>query len=170
MDADGFEGNLEGSEYFWGDIARERITYVRNFVFKDINVLKINPSMPYHDDKRSYVNYWFSSSDGYEVETFNALLSRENLDRLEREGGLCVVYTHFAAGFVDEDGELNLETRERLEDLSSRNGYFVPVSEMLDLLRTGHGRGKDLTRKDRAYLQLKWFLEKMLTSARPSGG
>ena len=31
---------------------------------------------------------------------FNNLLSAENLARLERERGACVVYTHFAKGFA----------------------------------------------------------------------
>ena len=84
------------------------------------------------------MKYWFSSSDGSGVSAFNELLSSQNLDRLEKEGGVCIVYTHFAYGFVDENGQLNATTKERLEDLASRNGYFVPVSQLLDLMRKQH--------------------------------
>jgi hypothetical protein len=44
-----FEGELPASKYFWGDLCKERITYSRNLVFRDINTQQINPSMPYHE-------------------------------------------------------------------------------------------------------------------------
>ncbi|ODS09752.1 hypothetical protein [Vibrio scophthalmi] len=42
-------GEHPESEYFWGDIAKEKIKYVRNFTFDDVNTIKIDPMMPYHD-------------------------------------------------------------------------------------------------------------------------
>ena len=42
-------GHITGTDYFWGDIAQKHINYVRNFVYKEINTYKINPSMPYHN-------------------------------------------------------------------------------------------------------------------------
>src|SRR5687768_14097281 len=38
-----FAGHVPGSPYFWGDVARQRIKYVRRFVFSEINVLRVNP-------------------------------------------------------------------------------------------------------------------------------
>ena len=95
-----FLGHTFASEYFWGDIIQKYITYTRNFVFKDINTLKINPSMPYHDPQKSYINFWFSSCDGHDVNAFNKLINTENIDKLEQENGICIVYTHFANGFI----------------------------------------------------------------------
>jgi len=56
---------VAGSPYLWGDLCRDRITYVRNLVFPEINTLKVDPLMPYHDRWRPYVRYWFSSSEGH---------------------------------------------------------------------------------------------------------
>ena len=41
-----FYGQMENSAYFWGDLCKETITFVRNFVFTDINTLKMDPLMP----------------------------------------------------------------------------------------------------------------------------
>jgi len=34
------------SDFFWGDACRNHIKYMRNFCYDEVNVLKINPSMP----------------------------------------------------------------------------------------------------------------------------
>ena len=90
-------------------IIKGKIKYVRNYTFHNINTLQMNPAMPYHDFNKPYVNLWFSSSDGHDVNTFNNLLKEENLDRLEQEHGVCIIYTHFSNGFVI-DGVLNETT------------------------------------------------------------
>lgn len=155
-----FAGHDPGSPYFWGDLCRDRITYVRNFVFREINLLRVNPTMPYADPRRPYVPYWFSSCEGGSVGSFNELLSLENQERLESEGGVCIVYTHFAKGFV-EDGRVNAKTTELLEQLSARNGWFVPVSELLDYLRMQQSVDT-LTAPERIGMELKWFWSKLL--------
>src|SRR5947209_2288232 len=38
-----FQGHVENSPLFWGDLCREKVKYVRNFVFGDINTLKQCP-------------------------------------------------------------------------------------------------------------------------------
>lgn len=95
-----FEGHIQASPLFWGDICRQRIKYVRNFVHSDVNTLAYCPEMPYHDPNRPYVKYWFASTEGCEVETYIRALSDRQLDELEREGGACIMYTHFGAGFA----------------------------------------------------------------------
>jgi hypothetical protein len=154
-------GHVPDSDYFWGDIAYKHISYVRNFVFKDINTLKINPSMPYYDTDKPYVRLWFSSADGHNADAFNDLLKPDNLDRLEQEGGVCIVYTHFAYGFIDKNRELNAETKERLQDLASRKGCFVPVSQMLDLLKKQTGKDDSIPWSEKWHIQSKWIWEKM---------
>ncbi|HLP15494.1 MAG TPA: hypothetical protein VK470_04485, partial [Bacteroidota bacterium] len=94
-----FQGHLESSPYFWGDICRERLRYVRDFVFTNINTLGECPYMPYHDNERPYVNRWFASSEGANVDLFVDMISAKNQDQLVREGGACIMYTHFASGF-----------------------------------------------------------------------
>jgi hypothetical protein len=56
-----FAGIDLDSPYFWGDFC-QRLKYVRNLVFTDINTLKMDPLMPYHDPSRPYVRSWFGSA------------------------------------------------------------------------------------------------------------
>src|SRR5688572_177060 len=86
------QGHVESSPLFWGDLCRERIKYVRNFTYGEINTLKACPSMPYHDPDRPYVNYWFAASEGPKIDSFNAIMSEDSQDRLASEGGACIMY------------------------------------------------------------------------------
>ena len=91
--------------------------------------------MPYQCKRKSrYSNYWFSSSDGDTVREMNALLSPVNCDRLEKQGGVCIAYTHFAYGFVNAQGQLNPEFERNIRYLAGKAGWFVPVSTLLDYL------------------------------------
>ncbi len=132
-------GHDPASPYFWGDLCRDRIEYVRNFVYQDINTLAQDPMMPYHDPQRPYVRYWYSGSNGAEIGPFLTLLTEENQDRLVAEGGACVVYTHFALGFVEADGRLNPRFEKLMRRLASFDGWFVPTSTLLDHLRARPG-------------------------------
>jgi hypothetical protein len=152
-------GHLEGHPNFWGDLCRERIRYVRNFVFGDINTLRCCPYMPYHDPQRPWVNYWFAGTEGSNCRTAAAQLSDANLQRLEAEGGACILYTHFGHGYV-EGGRLDREFRERIERLSKRRGWFVPVSTLLDYLLE---RRPDpvLSNAQRGELERRWLAHKV---------
>jgi len=151
-----FNGHLLNSKYFWGDICKDKIKYIRNFVFPGINTLKYNPSMPYHDPQ----NFWFSSSDGHDVDAFNKLLSKENINQLEKEGGVCIVYTHFANGFIRR-GKVNPDTQRALTNLSKRNGWFVPVSTLLDFLKNRRKR-KNIPKIELKRMEYQWFLNKII--------
>jgi hypothetical protein len=150
-----FEGHIESSPYFWGDVCRQHIRYVRDFVFPDINTLKECPYMPYHDDQRPYVNTWFASSEGANVDLFVDMISEENQDRLEREGGACIMYTHFACGFY-RDGEIDHRFKRLMERLAAKNGWFVPVGVLLDYLAANRGVS-DLTKKQRNRIERKFL-------------
>ncbi len=152
-------GHNEGDRYFWGDLCKERIKYIRNFVYADINTLKACPMTPYHDPKTPYVNYWFASSEGPDVASFNRCISEKNQDRLEAEGGACIMYTHFANGFY-VDGSINPRFRYLINRISSKNGWFVPVSDLLDYLLQQNG-GHILTDGERASLGRKWLRHKL---------
>jgi hypothetical protein len=151
-------GHLPG-DYFWGDLCQARIRYVRNFVFQDINTLKACPFMPYRDPDRPYVNYWFASSQGHVARTFNQCISEESQDRLEQEGGACIMYTHLARGFLSAN-RLDSRFRHLMERLSKKNGWFVPVSTLLDYLLeqrggTAHASLKQLKSMERLWLRQK---------------
>ncbi len=154
-----FKGHVEDSFLFWGDICREQIKYVRNFVFDDINTLNACPYMPYFDKKRPYVNNWFASSEGAKVESFCDTIIEKNQDRLVGEGGACIMYTHLACGFYT-DGKLNPRFKELMKRLSKLNGWFVPVSTLLDYIIEQRGE-YTLTDRDRNKLERKWLLHKI---------
>jgi len=146
-----FRGHVEGSELFWGDLCLEKIKYVRNFVFRDINTLKLCPEMPYHDPKRPYVRYWYASSDACDPRWFIRLLKEENQDQLEEESGACILYTHFYN--FQENGKVLPEVERLLKRLSDKKGWFVPVGTVLDYLLT---QKSDAILKDSERRRLEW--------------
>lgn len=154
-----FRGHCEGDPLFWGDVCKAKVRYVRNFTFADIDTLKVCPMMPYHDPARPYVNYWFAASEGSEVKVFNECLSEANMDRLEADGGACVMYAHFASGFSD-GGELNPRFRTLTERLSRKNGWFVSVTTLLDFLMEQHG-STVITAAERRGLERRWLRSKL---------
>ncbi|MGI9628092.1 MAG: hypothetical protein ACR2QM_14735 [Longimicrobiales bacterium] len=145
-------GHEEGSENWWGDLFGERFDYVRNLTFDEINLLKVNPTMPYRDPNRDLGPLWFSSSDANDVFDFNELLREGNQRRLEEEGGICIVATHFGKGF-SEGGRVNARTEELLRQLAARPGWFVPVGTLLDRRRL---EVPDLPRREWRRMQWRW--------------
>jgi len=158
-DRRGFSGHREESAYFWGDLCKERVSYVRNFVFSDVNTLRACPVMPYHDPLRPYVRNWFASSEGSRVDSFTRMLREENQDRLEEEGGLCIMYTHFGSGFFQE-GRLDPRFVDLMTRLSRKKGWFAPVSAVLDHVLDTRGP-RQITAAERRRLEWKWLLEKV---------
>jgi hypothetical protein len=152
-------GHVESDPLFWGDICRERIQYVRNFAFADINTLAACPWMPYHDPDRPYVNRWFASTEGATISGFLERLAEANQDRLEAEGGCCIIYTHFGLGFCP-DGSLNARFVELMQGLSRRKGWFVPVSTLLDYIESQRG-AVVLTGSARRQLERRWLWHKV---------
>ena len=157
-----FEGHVEGSPLFWGDLCRERIRYVRNFTFADINTLKACPAMPYYDPDRPFVNFWFAATEGPDVTRFTTMLREENQERLAAESGACIMYTHFAQGFV-ENGQIDQRFEAIMRRLSKMNGWFVPVHTLLDFLvasRNDHA----ISTIERDRLECRWLFHKILKS------
>jgi len=154
-----FSGEIKESDYFWGDICNEKIKYVRNFVFPQINTLSACPFMPYYDPDKPYVNHWFASSEGSDVHAFNKCISERNQDLLEKDGGACIMYTHFALGFYDNN-KINKNFRILMNRLRKKNGWFVPVSTLLDYLLEKNGQ-HFITNQERKQLERKWLLHKL---------
>jgi hypothetical protein len=155
-------GHVETSSLFWGDLCRQRIKYVRNFSYGDINTLKVCPFMPYHDPDRPYVNYWFAVSEGATIESFNSMLSEENQDRLRSEGGACIMYVHLASGFL-ENGKLNKRFEVLMERMSKMNGWFVPARTLLDHILSTRGH-YSISSRERNRLERKWLMHKIVNT------
>jgi hypothetical protein len=133
---DHYQGHLTDSPYFWGDWARRNLDYIRNFTCQATDMRRVFPRLCYSTARQSWVRAWFVSADADNVNAFNHLLRPENQERLQRDQGICIISTHFGKGFL-VDGELHPTTRALLERLSRRNGWFAPVSDVLDFITGG---------------------------------
>jgi hypothetical protein len=156
-------GHIEGSPLFWGDLCQEQVRYVRNFVFDGLNTLAVCPEMPYHDPSKPYVNFWFASADGASKEKFLENFSIPKIDQLEKEGGLCIAYVHFAARFTS-NGQVDPEFRQRMEYIASKDGWFAPVSEVLDFLRRNEDRAtRAISARRRGQIETRWLVSKIIS-------
>jgi hypothetical protein len=154
---DRYQGHWPGSPWWWGDIASVHISYIRNLTFNEIDLRRVNPTMPYRDPRRNLVPWWFSASDAEDVTAFNSLLRVQNQERLERQGGICIVATHLAKGFV-ADGAVTPATECLLRRLAGRPGWFVPVGTLLDWL-VEHGVAGPLPPSEWRRMQWRWFAD-----------
>ena len=155
-----YSGDVEGSDYFWGDVCRQHIRYVRNFTFACVNVLEADPYMPYHLSGTPYVNQWFSTADAPDAAAFVGLLSDENVERLERAGGVCILSTHLGKGFA-KNGKLDPEVERIIQRLGQRPGWYVPASELLDYLAAEQRRGQELGWWKLFRLETRFLLDKL---------
>lgn len=150
------QGEVPSSPYFWADVLRDRIDYWRNFTFDAANVLDPAPDIPYHDPRRPYVNHWFAASHAPNLAGFLGLLHDERLERLEREGGVCIAYTHTGLDFAP-DGQLDPRLRPALERLADRDPWFAPTSVVLDHLRSVRGHDRPLGDRARIGMERRWL-------------
>jgi hypothetical protein len=153
-----FFGHEPGHPYFWGDYCHERIVYCRSFAFGDVNTLRAWPWFPYHDPERPMVRFWYPSSEGSNKDRLCSTLSEANQERLEEEGGLCLMYTHFGHGY--HNGSLDRRFVSLMERLARRPGWFAPVGTILDYMRTQRGDIL-LTARQRANLERRWLRHKV---------
>lgn len=159
-----YQGDVQGSPYWWGDLCERHVEYVRNLTFSEINLLRVNPTIPYRDPSRPLVRRWFSAADAEDAEAFGRLIRPEAQERLEREGGVCIVATHFGKGFVAEGGVAE-PFRSRLEMLARRPGWFPPVGTLLDWMRRQVGDGV-LPPREWRRMQWRWARDLLFRKAR----
>jgi len=152
-------GHIAGSSYFWGDICRERLSYVRSFSFREVNLDRINPTLPYKDPDRPLVNFWFTSSEGANVNAFCKTIAEAEQDRLEEEGGVCIMYSHLSQGFCS-GRSIHPRFRQLMTRLARKKGWFVPVATLLDHLQEGRSNAT-ISRNERAHMERRWLLEKL---------
>jgi hypothetical protein len=96
---------------------------------------------------------------------FCETLSEKNQDRLVEERGVCIMYAHFACGFA-KDGRVHARTEELLRRLAARNGWFVPVSTLLDFLQAERA-ATSISAGELTTMEHRWAIDKaMLLAAR----
>jgi hypothetical protein len=131
-----FSGEIQESEYFWGDLCASRINQIRLFRTRCTNTLRSNPSMPYHDTNKPLVNGWFSATK----RSLADCASQSALDRLKREHGLTILYQYLHR-YADASTLRLDETLVRsVEAISSDSQILVAtVSAMMKRLRLIQG-------------------------------
>jgi len=156
--AENYKGEVKGSPYFWGDMHKKIIKYSRNYETDRLNTLGFNPYMPYVDARKSeYSNYWFSSTFAPNQWMFNRIVTPSAIDKLERDGGVCILNTHL--GYYMKDGSIDSGFVERIKYLSKkRNGWFVPVSTVLDHLQGAHAVDTRIPLLTRYRMELSYLL------------
>jgi hypothetical protein len=154
------QGHIRNSRYFWGDLCRQRIRYVRNFVFGEIDTLAACPVMPYYDPDRPFVQAWYAASNGQILSSCLDLLAEHNQDRLEESGGACIVYTHLGSGF-QQGNTVDKRFAELIRRIAGKRGWFVPVTTVLDHIRSQQGLTM-LTAAQRRRLEWRWFAHKFV--------
>jgi hypothetical protein len=164
MSEDRFDGHDPESRYFWGDLLHQHVRYVNQYTFSDINLRNVMRAFPYRLSDKPYVTLWFPTADGDNLDVFLDLLKPENLDRLEREGGVCLVYAHLGAGSFTRDGKVDPRFEARIADVARRNGWFVPASELLDFLASQPDWNPNLTLRERLRLDALFIWTKLKRS------
>jgi hypothetical protein len=154
--ADWFQGHVDESPWFWGDVCQRHLSYVRGFTFDAVDLWSVTPHVCYEDPRTPWVRNWFVSADADNIEEFVRILDEPNQDRLERQGGLCLLSTHLGKGFVVE-GQVEDRVRQVLTQLARRDGWFAPVSEILDYLRTS-GLVDRISIAHQRRLERRWWL------------
>jgi hypothetical protein len=150
------EGHCLGSPFYWGDLAERHLRYVRSFTYDELNLWKVLTAIPYRTAGTPGVNAFFPSSFADNVEDFIEMMSPARQMRLEREGGLAIVGTHFGKGFL-RDGGVHPRVVELLTSLSQRPGWFQPVSTLLDYLVSVQGAAPLLGGYQLFRLEGLWF-------------
>lgn len=150
-----YQGHVPGSAWWWGDLCHLHHEYVRNMTFSSLNVLKANPSMPYADPSRPLVRSWFSTADADDCREFIDLVTPDRVDRLEAEGGVCIISTHLGKRYV-ENGRVHPKVEQALRDIARRPGWFTPVSPLLDWLRSQQAPATTGTLPAREWRRMQW--------------
>lgn len=154
-----FLGADPTSPWFWADLCRDRVTYWRGLTYATTDLFDVCPHLPYHDPVRPFVDQWFVSADAPRLDRLLSLLAPEHLNRLERRGGLCILYTHLGLD-TSVDGRVDPRLAAAVEDLTRRDGWFAPVSEVLDHLRAVRG-DHVLTDRERRRLERRWIADRL---------
>jgi hypothetical protein len=155
-----FQGEKESSDYYWGDMHKKYIKYTRNFTFKnELNILTIDPDMPYLDRRKDKATYFFSTTDAPDALAFNKLVTKSRIDKLENEAGVCILSTHLGKRYCI-NGEIDRYFKEIIEYISKKDGWFVPTSVALDyLLSVKNSRVNYPSRYKKFRLEFRYIMD-----------
>lgn len=156
-----YEGHVEGSPYFWGDVARARFRYVRSFAFARLDTGRIPPGAPYRDATTPWVNLWFNTSDAPDATAFKKLVTEEGVELLKSRSSYAIISTHLGKGFV-KNGRVDARIEEVLTYIASMNAWCVPVSTLLDYL-VGTGGEQIVRGLSRWRLESSHIIDRILT-------
>jgi hypothetical protein len=126
-----YSGADPTSPYYWSDICRKVISYVRLYRTRHFNVLRSNPSMPYHLPGKPDVRLWFSASGSRS--RLHGLDGRD-LDELADEDGAFLLYG-YSSNLVQEPDRnaLHQEVASALASIGAREDCWrTTVSSLLD--------------------------------------
>jgi hypothetical protein len=138
-----FQGEIAGSDFYWGDKHKEIIQFNRNHEFDGLNTIKHDKYMPYIDPNRSdFTNYYFSATFAPNQWVFNHIVTPGAIKKLEKENGICIIFTHL--GYFMKNGKIDPGFVERINWLSANpNGLYKPVSFVLnEIVETRKSNGQ----------------------------
>jgi hypothetical protein len=159
--ADTYEGHNPESAFFWGDVCRKQITYVRRFSFARLDNSRLPVSHPYHDPTKPYVRRWFCTSDAPDVEAFVELVNRKAISKLMERRGFSIVSTHLGKGFV-RNGRVDPRVEDALRYMASLPGWFVPASELLDWVSKTNGASR-ISASRMLWLEASFVIDRLKT-------
>ena len=128
-------GEDPASPYFWGDLCRERVRYIRLFRTRDPDTLAQNPSMPYFEREKPYVRGWFSATK----RSFRFVTQDDVLGDLERSWGLCMLYQYMHR-WTDSGGGAHPDLVAGARRLAAHPAIWCDTAtRLLDRLRLVQG-------------------------------
>lgn len=129
-------GEVEESDYFWGDICKEKVRQIRLFRTRKTNTLKANPSMPYHDPQKPYVNSWFSATK----RSLKDCADPDGLSRLKAENGLTVLYQYMHRYADARSQELDPGFKEAVQRIGGDSEIWINTTQkVMERLRLIQG-------------------------------
>jgi hypothetical protein len=127
-----FLGEDPKSEYFWGDACQRYVRQIRLYRTRNPDTLSSNPSMPYFEPEKPYVNSWFSATK----RSFCDVTTDTALTKLMNNNGLTILY-HYMVVYVDK--KTNQISSQFLEDSQRLTGnksiWIANVDSLLTRLK-----------------------------------
>lgn len=157
----GFSGDEFDSPHFWGDAHKKHIKYSRSLEVDVFNLMNV-VEFPYIDDQYSeFCNYFYPSVFCSNQDLFARKITEKNLDKLIKQRGCSIIYTHF--GYFSQRGAVEAKVLESIKYISDRSSdiWIAPVSDILDHMLS-QKRPEKITKLGR------WKLEVLNLVARTS--
>lgn len=154
-----FEGNDPESPYYWSDVANERLSYVRAFAFKRLNGMQIPPGRPFRDPAKQLTPLFFNTADAPDIKSFNELVNPTTIDKLRKQKGWAIISTHLGKGFY-WNSRLDPEFEATMNYLATLPGWFVPVSQLLDLIKKQTG-SREISGFERSWMEYSHVFDRV---------